>query len=591
VGRLTGGVSPSPGFGRALLTSLLTATISACIIAILGTPLAYLLARSRARTTKVLGVLVALPLALPPLVSGLLLLYVVGPYTTLGRIFGGQLTETRAGIVLAQTFVAAPFFIIVGRSAFSAVDPALEEVAASLGHGRLARFTRVAVPAAMYGLAAGLLLAWLRAFAEFGATIILAYHPYSLPVFTFVQFDASGLPATMLPIASALAAALVLLTLASLRVRRRRPDRERLPSERAPTLSAPQPVPLDFAIRRCLDGFSLDIAHTAKSSRLAVLGPSGAGKTLTLRILAGLAPADPRSRVHAGSCRLDELPAERRGVGYVPQSPALLPRRTVWRQVTFGATASPALAAWWLSRLGLGGLERRYPDELSGGQARRVAIARALAIEPSLLLLDEPFTGIDAPVRERLRRELRTLQRETDVATVIVTHDPQEAAMLADEIIVLSDGRILQAGSRQAVFHAPASPDVAGLLGIANAHRGTVLAPGIIESNGLRVAATTRTLAPGSEVVWSVRPERISLTQDGHYEATLIDDVDLGATRELLVSIGNYLELLVRTDRRCALTIEAHYRIDIPAEDIHVWPAAREDEADRHEATLSRSFV
>src|SRR6202035_3297243 len=96
-----------------------------------------------------------------------------------------------------------PFFIIVARAAFAGVDPALEDVAASLGHGRLARLRRVAIPTSIHGLGAGLLLAWLRAFAEFGATIILAYHPYSLPVFTFVQFDATGLPATMLPVVAA----------------------------------------------------------------------------------------------------------------------------------------------------------------------------------------------------------------------------------------------------------------------------------------------------------------------------------------------------------------------------------------------------
>ena len=220
--RLRGGVSAAPGIGPALLTSLLTATITTAVIALLGTPLAYVLARGRALVTRTLTVLVALPLALPPLMSGLLLLYVVGPYTTAGRIFGGGLTETRVGIVLAQIFVAAPFLVIVARAAFMAVDPALEDVAASLGHGRTARFLRVAVPAAMPGIGAGLLLAWLRAFGEFGATLILAYHPYSLPVFTFVQFDATGLPATMLPIVVALAAALAVLVLVSLPIPRRR---------------------------------------------------------------------------------------------------------------------------------------------------------------------------------------------------------------------------------------------------------------------------------------------------------------------------------------------------------------------------------
>ncbi|HEX8714310.1 MAG TPA: ABC transporter permease subunit, partial [Solirubrobacteraceae bacterium] len=179
--RLGGGVSSAPELGPALVTSLLTASVSAALIALLGTPLAYALARVGGFAGRALTALVALPLALPPLMSGLLLLYVLGPRTALGELFGGELTETRAAIVLAQTFVAAPFLVIAARAAFASVDPALEDVAASLGHGRLARFWRVAVPAALPGIGAGLLLAWLRAFGEFGATVILAYHPYSLP--------------------------------------------------------------------------------------------------------------------------------------------------------------------------------------------------------------------------------------------------------------------------------------------------------------------------------------------------------------------------------------------------------------------------
>ena len=365
--RLGGGVSSAQGVGSALFTSLFTATISTTVITLLGTPLAYLLARGHGIGTRILTALVALPLALPPLMSGLLLLYVVGPYTVAGQIFGGRLTDTRVGIVLAQTFVAAPFLIIAARSAFAAVDPALEDVAASLGHGRLARFTRVAVPAALPGIGAGVLLAWLRAFGEFGATVILAYHPYSLPVLTFVQFDAAGLPATMLPIAVALAAALVVLLLVGLPTPRRRGAH---PSARAPVSIAPQPLaPLDFAVAKHLGEFSLDIAHHAQSPRLALLGASGAGKTLTLRLLAGLSTAEGEGHVRAGSRALDLLPAERREIGYVPQQPALLPRRTVWRQVTFGARARPALAAWWIERLGLSGLEDRYP----GGALRRAA--------------------------------------------------------------------------------------------------------------------------------------------------------------------------------------------------------------------------
>jgi molybdate transport system permease protein len=574
LGRLAGGVSPSPGFGAALLTSLLTATIATAVIGVLGTPLAYLLARGRTVVTRVLGVLVALPLALPPLVSGLLLLYVVGPYTLAGRIFGGQLTETRAGIILAQVFVAAPFLIIVARAAFAAVDPALEDVAASLGHGRLSRFGRVAISAALPGIAAGLLLAWLRAFAEFGATIILAYHPYSLPVFTFVQFDATGLPATMLPIAAALAAALVVLALASLPAPRRRRGQPALPR---PVAAAPAAVPpavaLAFELDKHLGTFSLGVSHHASSHRLALLGPSGAGKTLTLRLLAGLSSPDRAGHVLAGTRQLHTLPAERREIGYVPQEPSLLPRRTVWRQVTFGVRAPPGLAAWWLQRLGLSGLEHRYPDELSSGQQRRVSIARALASEPRLLLLDEPFTGLDAPERDRLRRELRRLQIEANLSTVIVTHDPEEAALLADEVIILSHGRVLQSGTRESVFHTPGSPEIARLLGIANANRGSVLAPGLLSSSGAVMRAPTGMLSEGAQVIWSVRPERVSPDPRGRYEARLLDEVDLGAVRELTISLDGQLELLVRTDVRAQLSIGQQLTVEVPPEDINVWPA------------------
>ncbi len=573
--RLHAGVSSAPGVGSALLTSLLTATISATAIALLGVPLAYLLARGRGAGSRLLLALVALPLALPPLMSGLLLLYVLGPDTAAGRIFDGDLTDTRIGIVLAQTFVAAPFLIIAARSAFAAVDPALEEMAAALGHGRLSRFWRVAVPAALPGIGAGLLLAWLRSFGEFGATVILAYHPYSLPVLTFVQFGETGLPATMLPIAVALVAALIVLLLAGIRTPRRR-GRRTLPARRmVPPMPAPagaQPLSvLDFALAKRRGPFSLQVAHRASSRRLALLGSSGAGKTLTLRLLAGLIRADA-GHIHAASRALHELPTERRGLGYVPQQPALLPRRTVWRQVTFGVRAQPALAAWWLSRLGLEGLENRYPEELSGGQQRRVAIARALAIEPEILLLDEPFTGLDAPVRDRLRRELRRLQREADLSTVIVTHDPEEAALLADEIIILDDGRVLQAGSRESVFQSPRSPQVAALLGIANTHSASTAAPDRIVSDGVEIWAPTGGLSGGTEILWGVRSEQIVLCGEGRYSAVLLDDADLGFIRELTISLQGTLQLTVRTSDQRPLRIGQTLRVDIPLEHISVWP-------------------
>jgi ABC-type Fe3+/spermidine/putrescine transport system ATPase subunit/ABC-type sulfate transport system permease component len=571
--RLAGGATAAPGLGAALVNSLLTATISAVVVTVLGTPLAYLMARRNGWMARVLLALVALPLALPALMSGVLLLYVVGPFTILGELFGGKLTDTRTGIILAQIFVSAPFLIIAARAAFVAVDPALEDVAATLGFGRLARFARVAIPAALPGIGAGILLTWLRAFAEFGATVILAYHPFSLPVFTYVQFDEGGLPETMLPIAAALLAALGVLLLVQLPLPRRRGAQA---PDAAPSALAelPHPAALDFALAKRLGSFSLQVAHRAHSPRLALLGPSGAGKTLTLRLLAGLTPMQSDGHVRAGTQMLHPLPTERRGIGYVPQQPALMPRRTLWRQVTFAPRAQPGLAAWWIERLGLAGLEDRYPEELSGGQQRRVAIARALAVEPRLLLLDEPFSGLDAPVRDRLRRDLRRLQRDVGLSTVIVTHDPEEAALLADEIVVLGEGRVLQAGTRESIFRAPGSPEIAALLGIANTHRGLAVAPERILSDGVEIAVPTNDLAPGTPIVWCVRPERVSLAADGRYAATLIDDVDLGAVRELTLALEGTLELTLRDGHARPTVIGESLRLDLDPDDIAVWPLA-----------------
>lgn len=564
--RLGHGAPSAPGLGGALVTSLLTASISTAIIALLGIPLAYLLARARGPLAGALTVMVALPLALPPLMSGILLLYLVGPYTALGRLFAGNLTDTRTGIVLAQTFVAAPFLVIAARGAFAGADPALEDVARTLGHRRLARFMKVALPAAWPGVQAGLMLAWLRAFGEFGATVILAYHPYSLPVFTFVQFDSTGLQSTMLPIAAALGAATVLLVAIQLHGRRRRPAAS-LPAPLGPGRQPSEP--LGFALSKRLGRFELDLDHAPSSPRVALLGPSGAGKTLALRLLAGITAPD-RAEIHAGNRSLAGVPAEDRRLGYLPQQSALLPRRTVWQQVTFAVDADPSLAAWWLDRLSLSGLEDRFPEELSGGQQRRVALARALARGPALMLLDEPFSALDAPVRARLYRDLRRLQTETGLSTVLVTHDPEEAALLADEIIVLDNGRVLQQGPVADVMNHPASPAVAALLGVANMCPGSVVRGGAIVSSGVELAAETGDLRPGTEVAWTVRPEDIALDPAGSYRAEVLDAVSLGAIVEATVAIGG-LELMLRTSHQTLPHPGSTCQLEVPPAAVTVW--------------------
>ncbi len=570
--RLAHGAPGTPGLGGALATSVVTATISTAIIAALGVPLAYVLARAKGLAAGLVTAAVALPLALPPLVSGILLLYLVGPYTALGRLFGGGLTDSRAGIVLAQTFVAAPFLVIAARGAFAAVDPELEAVARTLGYRRVARFLKVALPVAWPGVQAGLLLAWLRAFGEFGATVIVAYHPYSLPVYTFVQFDSTGLNSTMLPIAAALAAALVVLAVTLLRLR---PGQSRRRSHATPAAVSPpasSAAPLRFALRKRLNGFELALAHAGESRRLALLGPSGAGKTLTLRVLAGIAHPD-QAEITTGGRPLHALPPERRGIGYLPQHSALMPGRTVWQQLTFGVDADPGVAAWWLGQLGLAGLEPRLPDQLSGGQQRRVALARALARKPDLLLLDEPFSSLDTPIRSELSRKLRAIQREAGLSTVLVTHDPEEAALLADEVIVIDQGKALQQGLTDEVFARPASPQVAALLGIANTYSGTVSRPGLVRTAQLELHAPTGEIPAGAEVTWAIRPEDICILREGgRYGGTLIDAVSLGSSWELTLELGE-VQLTARSRDRPLAPVGSPVLLDLPVSAISVWGA------------------
>ncbi len=566
------GALTAPGVGDALTVSLETATIATAIITVLGVPLAYLLAQTRGRLATLLGMAVQLPLALPPLMSGILLLYIVGPYAPLGRLFGGRLTDHAAGIVLAQVFVAAPFLIIAARSAFAAIDPDLADVAATLGHGRLSRFTRVALPGAAPGIRAGLLLAWLRAFGEFGATVVLAYHPYSLPVYTYVQFGSTGLTATLLPVAVSLAAAVAILAVSHYTAHLRLPHRRRtaLPAPHAPHARTSSRLSFDLHARS--GGFQLHIAHAAHGRHLAILGPSGAGKTLTLRLVAGLARPDD------GYVRLDDddltaLPPERRGVGYVPQDASLIPHLAVWQQITFGSDTDPALAVYWLRQLHLDGLQHRLPHQLSGGQRRRVALARALARDPRLLLLDEPFTGLDTPVRNELRWELRRLQQSTAPTTVIITHDPEEAALLADEILIVAHGRLLQAGDQREVFAHPATPEAAHLLGIRNLHTGHLADPHTLEVDGTRITVTTTDLPAGTPVAWCIRPENVRLTDTGGHLATILDTVHLGAVTEIRAVLANGHQMSIAVPAQAAPATPGSCRIHLPPEAITVWPA------------------
>lgn len=230
-----------------------------------------------------------------------------------------------------------------------------------------------------------------------------------------------------------------------------------------------------FDAFQALRGVSLDIQP---GELIALLGPSGSGKTTLLRLIAGLDQAD-RGRVLFGETDMRDLSLRDRRIGFVFQHYALFKTMSVGENVAFGLRSRPRRerpseaeigrrVSGLLNLVQLPGLEARYPGQLSGGQRQRVALARALAIEPRVLLLDEPFGALDAKVRKDLRAWLRDLHRRTGHTTVFVTHDQEEALELADRVAILNDGKLEQVGSPDDVYDHPATPFVCEFLGEAN---------------------------------------------------------------------------------------------------------------------------
>jgi sulfate transport system ATP-binding protein len=249
---------------------------------------------------------------------------------------------------------------------------------------------------------------------------------------------------------------------------------------------------------------------------LALLGPSGSGKTTLLRVLAGLEQPDSGEVRFAGEDFL-ALPARRRRVGMVFQHYALFRHMTVAQNIAFGLAVRrrrerPSRAEVrrrvgdLLSLVQLEGLEKRFPAQLSGGQRQRVALARALAIEPRMLLLDEPFGALDAQVRRDLRRWLREVHDRAGVTTVFVTHDQEEALDLADRVAILSEGRLVQLGKPQDLYNNPGDPFVFEFLGAA------CRLPGVVEGGRLRIADWETPApegAPSGEVDVFFRPDEV----------------------------------------------------------------------------------
>jgi putative spermidine/putrescine transport system ATP-binding protein len=332
-----------------------------------------------------------------------------------------------------------------------------------------------------------------------------------------------------------------------------------------------------------LNDLSLTIAP---GELVALLGPSGCGKTTALRLLAGLEQADG-GRVVIGGADVTAVPANKRDVGMVFQAYSLFPHMVAWENVAFGLQmrrVGPAdrkrRALDMLDLVGLAPYANRYATQLSGGQQQRVALARALAIQPKVLLLDEPLSALDAKVRSRLRDEIRRVQLEVGITTLFVTHDQEEALAIADRVGVMNAGHLEQLGPPTEVYTRPATPFVAEFVGLTNRLPGEVK-NGVVEVRGARLPLVQPD-APQGPAIALVRPEAVSLATDGATTAgplvgTVIAVAFLGATSRVTVDLGD-LRVIAQMPTATAASTPAGTRVRLAFRDDPVL-IAREEKA------------
>jgi putative spermidine/putrescine transport system ATP-binding protein len=312
---------------------------------------------------------------------------------------------------------------------------------------------------------------------------------------------------------------------------------------------------------------------------LVLLGPSGCGKTTTLRMIAGfIEPSAGHVRLAGQDVTL--LPPWRRNAGMVFQSYALFPHMTVAQNVAFGLEMRKLSRAdierrveEVLALVRLGGYGGRLPRQLSGGQQQRVALARALAIRPDVLLLDEPLSNLDAKLRQEVRVEIRELQRQLGLTTVMVTHDQEEALTMADRLVVMNEGSVRQVGTQRDLYERPADRFVAGFVGRTTFLAGSIEAPGRFRSDGgLALACTGGN--PGRAAL-SLRPERVEI---GLQPRSGLDN-SLPGTVEFVSYLGALIDIHVRLSPSDRLVVQIANReggfTPEVGQPVHVgWPAS-----------------
>ncbi len=476
-----------PDMLHAIWLTVLIALITVPFNLVFGTLLAWLVTRFTFPGRQLLLTLIDIPFAVSPVVAGLIYLLFYGSNGLLGGWLDAhniQIMFSWPGMVLVTIFVTCPFVVRELVPMMLSQGSQEDEAAILLGASGWQMFRRVTLPNIRWALLYGVVLTNARAIGEFGAVSVVSGsirgETYSLPLqVELLQQDYNTVGAFTAAALLTLMAIVTLFLKSALQWRLER--KTRVSSGRKIMSIEINGINKYFGRTKVLNDISLDIAS---GEMVALLGPSGSGKTTLLRIIAGL-ESQSGGKLGFHGTDVSHMHARDRRVGFVFQHYALFRHMTVFDNIAFGLTVLPRRerpnaaaikqkVTQLLDMVQLGHLATRYPSQLSGGQKQRVALARALAVEPQILLLDEPFGALDAQVRKELRRWLRQLHEELKFTSVFVTHDQEEAMEVADRIVVMSQGNIEQVGSPEEIMREPASRFVLEFMGEVNRLNGEI---------------------------------------------------------------------------------------------------------------------
>ncbi|GAB4277453.1 MAG: hypothetical protein Fur0025_03400 [Oscillatoriaceae cyanobacterium] len=512
-----------------LWLSLKTATTATAIVFVLGLAAARWMYGYQGKGKSLIDSLITLPVVLPPVVTGFFLLLLFGRNSPLGQMLqavGIRIIFSWSATVITATVVAFPFMYKTALAAFTQIDPNLINAARTLGASEWRVFWQILLPLAWPGILSGTILSFTRALGEFGATVMLAGNipgqTQTIPIAIFFAAESGDMEEALfwvIIIVAISTCAIVTLnqTETGMRNRGRRSKTrvsyldEAQGQEPGYLRTNDQACP-ERSRRRCLlvgvacakriahrgqrtfdqgqmavniyqqkGNFALETHFTIGNQTLSILGASGAGKSLLLRCIAGLEqPQTGRivinNKIIFDSTEKINLPAHRRRIGLVWQNYALFPHYTVWENIAFGLNQLPReerarLVAEKIAQMQLDGLENRYPHQLSGGQQQRVALARALAIEPEVLLLDEPFSALDTHLRYVVEKQVRDILLNYSGVALFVTHNIEEAYRLGDKLLVLHEGKMAAFGDKNDILERPPNVAVARLTGCKNISR------------------------------------------------------------------------------------------------------------------------